>query len=529
MDKVLIADDEPGALKALKYLLDWESYGFTIAGEAANGREALDLLKDGDYALLVTDIRMPGIGGLDLIREVRSFSGIPILVMSGFGEFEYVKAGLRYGIKDYLLKPVTEEDMDRVLRDVREDLARERTLHRQLYHGMQAMRNQALRKWASGAMRAKDAEERFRLLELGLDPNRHAVCCLLAEMDFMDESDVSLTDAEIQIRRFAVLNIMEDVVGSGGYVFEQSEERYGVLLCGGRDGLNGEDALAAADALRSQVSRYAGVSVTIGIGDVVWPASQVARSYAVAERMLDRKFFAGQNAVIRSGSFDEEAADGGEADVRELQPLLDAVTAGDELQVHLCLKRQMERFAAGGRTPAQVRAFMLELLVLLFHLLMKEGHRPDRLFKTDPNDYKSLLEAKTIAQSFAYAERMCVEAIALRTASRPPKPVTTVQAVKDIVAAEFGSTAISLKAIAEQIYMNPAYLGQLFKTSEGVSFNDYLLRVRMEKAKELLRRTDKKAFEVATDVGYRELDWFYKKFKAYTGLSTGEYRSAQDR
>ncbi|MCC3376045.1 response regulator [Cohnella sp. REN36] len=529
MDKVLIADDEPGALKALKYMLDWESYGFAVAGEAGSGREALDLLKDGDYALLVTDIRMPGIDGLDLIREVRSFSGIPILVMSGFGEFDYVKACLRYGIKDYLLKPVAEEDMDRVLRDVRADLSRERTLHRQLYHGMQAMRHQALRQWASGAMRLRDAEDRFRLLELDLEPGRHAVCCLLVEMDFMDAADVSLTDEEIGLRRFAVLNVVEEMIGRDGYAFEQSEDRYGIVLYGEKEDLGAEAVLAAADALRTQVSRYAGVSITIGIGEVVRPACQVPRSLAVAERMLDRKFFAGPNAVIRSGSFDEEAPDGGETDVRELQPLLDAVAEGDGLRVHLLLKKQMDRFAAGAGTPAQVRSFMLELLVLLLHLLMKEGHRPERLFKADVNDGKRLLEAKTIDLAFAQAERMCLEAIALRAASQPPKPVTTVQAVKDIVASEYGSSAISLKAIAERIYMNPAYLGQLFKTNEGLSFNDYLLRVRMEKAKELLRRTDKKAFEVATDVGYRELDWFYKKFKAYTGYSTSEYRAAQER
>lgn len=525
MDKALIVDDEPGARKALKYLLDWETYGFEVAGEAANGREALERLAEGGYSLLVTDIRMPGIDGLELIRRVREASGIPILVMSGFDEFDYVKSCLKYGIKDYLLKPVAEEDLDRLLKDVREDLNRVRKLNRQLYHGMKAMRDQALRQWTSGAMRPQDAAERLRLTELPLDPERHAACCLLAEMDFMDEIDVCQTDETIQVLRFAVRNIMEEIVGAGGCVFELTEQRFGVLLYGEKDRLTMEDALAAANAMQDHVARYAKVSVTIGIGKLVWPAESVAQSYAVAERMLDRKFFAGGNAVIWKGTFDEEPTDDG---AHELQPLLDAVAAGDEKQMHLLLRRQMDRFAAGGVRPSRVRSYILELFVHLFHSLMKEGVRAESLFG-DGEASLAALEAKTISQLFAYAQTKCMEAIALRAASRPAQPVTTVQAIKNIVDAQYASGTISLKAISEQIYVNPAYLGQLFKAAEGMSFNDYLLRVRMEKAKELLRTTDKKVFEVATEVGYREIDWFYKKFKEYTGVSPSEYRAAKKR
>ncbi|WP_337912837.1 response regulator [Cohnella zeiphila] len=520
---MLIVDDEPGALKALKYLLDWESYGFEVAGEAANGREALDRLAEDEFSLIVTDIRMPGIDGLELIRRVRELSGIPILVMSGFEEFEYVKACLKFGIKDYLLKPVAEEDLGRLLQDVREDLNRVRKLNRQLYHGMKAMRDQVLRQWASGAMRTQDAEERFRLTELPLDPSRHAACCLLVEMDFMDETDVFLTDGTIQVLRFAVRNIMEEIVGDGGCVFELTDQRFGILLYEERDRLTAEDVLSVADGVQVHVTRYAKVSVTIGIGDIVWPASSIPRSFAVAEKMLDRKFFAGGNAVIWKATFDEETPGEG---TRELQPLLDAVACADEKQVHLLLKRQMERFAAGGARPAQVRSYMLELFVNLFHLLMKEGVRAESLFR-DGGGSLAALEAKTISQLFAYAQTKCTEAIALRAASQSPQPVTTVEAIKRIVDAEYGSGTISLKAISEQIYMNPAYLGQLFKSAEGMSFNDYLLRVRMEKAKELLRKTDKKVLEVAMDVGYRELNWFYKKFKEYTGVSTSEFRAVK--
>jgi len=528
--KVLLVDDEPGVLKALKYLVDWELLGFTAVDEAYGGREALRMMRESRYSLLITDIRMPGVSGLDLIRQVRDFSPIPTIVVSGFDDFGYVKECLKYGIKDYLLKPVTKEDLLRLLETVRDDAAREQTLNLQLFHGIQAMRDQTLRKWTNGAMRQTHAEEHFRLLEMSLRPSQHTACCVLAEMDFMDEEDPFRTDMEIQSRRFAVRNIMEEVIGANGCVYEQSESRFGIVLYGERGQLSViPDVLPLAEKLSFCVAEYAKVSVTLGIGEIADPATQIVKSFYTAEKMLERKFFAGQNTVIWSGTFQEEGMKSGDLTVlQELPPILDAVAESDSFLVHLLLQKQMERFAGGGKTRVEVRSFVLDLFVRLFHMLLKEGHRAESVLDAEYGDYTTILEAKSLGQLFAYAEQKCRQAIELRESAKQPPPVKAVEAVKHIVSTEY-SKNITLRTIAEQIYLNSAYLGQLFKANEGISFNDYLMRFRMEKAKQLLRSTELKAYEVAAEVGYRELDWFYKKFKEYAGVSTSEYRTSKGR
>jgi YesN/AraC family two-component response regulator len=107
--------------------------------------------------------------------------------------------------------------------------------------------------------------------------------------------------------------------------------------------------------------------------------------------------------------------------------------------------------------------------------------------------------------------------------NREPQAKQTIEQVKELARRQFHQN-INLRLIAGQIYMNSTYLGQLFKMHEGVSFQQYLLKLRMEHAKELLVNTDKRVYEIAAEVGYREMDWFYKKFREYTGKSPGEFR-----
>ncbi|MFD0714323.1 response regulator [Paenibacillus sp. GCM10027626] len=524
MLNVLLVDDEPGAIKAMKYLLDWEQHGFVVAGEAANGRQAIELLEQHVYALMVTDIRMPGLFGLELIKRIRQFSQIPIIVMSGYKEFDYVKECMKYGVKDYLLKPVAEEDLSRLLMTIKSEISHETLLHKQLYHGIPAMRDQMLKRWVHGYVRDEEIEDQFRMMYMNTE-GCSSVCCLVVEMDFMDTVDSFWTDSEIQIKRFAARNVMEEVIGSAGYLFEESEDRFGLVLLGD-DNTDERVVIAIAEAMRDNVINYAKVSVTIGIGDIVNAYKDAVKSFYSAEKMLERKFFLGQESIIASSAFAGEFRRNDLAGVQEVQHILQAVLHGEKEECRRLLQLQMERFAAAEASKSLVRSTVLELFAGLFHLVREKGGSLEKAFDSDRSDYRIIVDSKTMQQLFDYAAQRCIEVISLLDAAKPSQPATTMETVKKIVNDDYG-TNLSLKSIAEQIYMNPAYLGQLFKSNEGISFNDYLMRVRMERAKQLLRSTDKKVYEIALEVGYRELDWFYKKFKEYSGVSPSEYRAAQ--
>jgi len=521
---VLMVDDEPGALKAMKYLLDWERLGFTIAGEATGGNMALDMLRQGHYDLLITDIRMPGISGLELISRIRLNSRLPIIVVSGFEDFEYVKECLKYGVKDYLLKPVMEEDAERILTAVKNDISHDMIISRKLDLSASAARDHMLKRWTHGIMGADEAINQLLLWGITM-----AACssyrCMIVELDFQETLNAYMTEADIDLKRFAVRNVLEELLVGKGYMFEELPDRFGIVCFGESGTIEEAPSLELAGLLQESALKYAKMPITIGIGESVHLAEQVKKSFHSAKRMLDRKFLLGSLSIITGNSFGGAFPREESGDIQEVQSLINAVQEGDRERVIDLLHRQQDRLKAGDTPKPHVQSMVIDLLADLLRIAGKHasGQMPIAAVPTS-KDYLHIMESATIQRLFEFAADKCMQTIAVIEESKQTSFPTAAEQVKKILAADYTNN-ISLKSLAEQVHMNPVYLGQLFKASEGVSFNDYLMRLRMEKAKELLVRTDQKIYAIAYEVGYRQLDWFYKKFKEYTGHNASEYRS----
>ncbi|GAB6990733.1 response regulator [Paenibacillus pini] len=522
MHQVLLIDDEPGAIKTLKYLLDWNEYGFQIAGEAANGKQALELLNSKDFSLVISDIKMPVMDGLELVKEIRKFSRIPIIMMSGYAEFEYVKKCLEYGVKDYLLKPVDENEFLPLFQNIKLEIERLQWIDKQLYHGMQAMRDQILKKWTHGWIHAEDVVEHFPLVGMSGSPNS-AFCVLKVHMEFMDSLDIRLMESDVLLKRFAVRNIIEDVIGEQGYAFEENHDHVGVLLIGQRDGLSEEYVRAQAEQMRESIGQFAKVPVTIGVGSIVHTLQNVVESFHRADKMLDMRFLFGKNSVLS-----EEAAKRPDLEdsvtKRDISHIIDALKWNDTMEASQRLEDRW-RLLIRCHSEESMKAVALEMFVDLYRVVKESVYSLNHVFATPLQDFTMIMEAKTMEDLFLLVEERCLLVADHLNNRKQPQASQTIGTVKKLAQEQFAQQ-ICLKHIAEQVYMNPTYLGRLFKSEEGISFNEYLMKVRMEKAKTYLRNTSHKIYSIALEVGYTDVDWFCKKFKQYTGVSAGEFRSS---
>jgi len=421
MYDIMIVDDEPASRKALEYVLDWERHGFQIAGEASSGEEALAMMAGQSYALIVTDIRMPGMDGLELAERIRSASDVPILILSGYEDFEYARKAMRIGVEDYLMKPVEAAELVDKLAHIRRHLETKTLTEQRLYHALPVMRDQWLRHWAHGLLDDPKMLERLALPIPVQDSEAYSL--LLVELDVGPLAKYDRLGQDLKIRRFAVRNIMEELCGRHGAVFEESDARFGLIRMDRAEAMLKRQPADYARELREAVLRYAKEAVTVSVGPTVSASQQLVSSYLAALRLLEER--------------------------------------------SLPLPHERERAQGGGAAGILV---------------------------AQPLDF-----------------------------NREPQAKQLVEKVKRIARERYHQN-INLRLIAGKIYLNPTYLGHLFATQEGVSFSQYLLSLRMESAKRLLQRTDKKIYEIAPEVGYREIDWFYKKFRDYTGMSPGEYR-----
>jgi two-component system response regulator YesN len=533
MYDVLIVDDEPVARQSLRYLIDWEQYGFVIRAEAENGQQALSLLKEHTFSLVLTDIRMPIMNGLELIARMKSFAAdTDVVVLSGYDDFEYAREAMKLGVKEYLLKPVDEEDLIELLKRTAASIAEARLSERQHRLGMSAIRDQFLRKLTHGGMNSKEYEEQLSLLEMGRLPERY--CCLIVELDFVygkasfaSESESVLSERDVELKRYAARNISEEVTGGLGFLFEESEERYGILCAGEPGEVTPSTVRELAERLSRSVNQYAKETVTIGIGTIVDGFQDAPASFAAAEQALDRKFLTGAGTILEGRDNSLLGNDMNREQVQMLSAeLLESVRGGDSAAAHDTLAALWQSFQGGGVPANQAKLSVVELFVQLYRIVRESGASHEGLFDHALGDYESVMHCKTMSELLAITERKCEDVCALLMRGKELRPNKIVDEVKRLIQEQYGGN-VSLKSVAQQIYMNPNYLGKLFKATTAMTFNDYLLQTRMEKAKELLLQSDLKVYEIAGTVGYNELDWFYKRFKAYTGVSTSEYRSAR--
>ncbi|MDF2834999.1 MAG: response regulator [Paenibacillus sp.] len=523
MHEVLIVDDESIARASLTYLIDWETYGFAITAEASNGQQALNLIRERYFSLVVTDVRMPVMDGLAFIAELRAFSDVPVIILSGYEDFEYARQGIKMGVQDYLLKPVDEDDLIEVLKRIEGQLAQRYLKGRQLDRGLSVLQEQFLRKWTSGGMKpGKEFEEQAKLVGWTAPEGRYG--CLIVELDRVPMDDNAWSPEGHELRKFSVRNIITEIAGPDSYAFELTEDRLG-LLCALSGVSGGESSwLELASKLSEAVADYGKQTVSIGVGSIADAADQVPASLAAAEKALDGKFLTGKASILTAHTFESSIAD--LASMRVLgAELLDVIRTYRTSQIPRVLQRIWDGLREGNVPQAKAKPFVLELLLQLFRTLKEAGADEDSVFDHEYGDYDFVMKSKSMEELQVFMERKCAEAAALLLRLKEVQPNQSIEEIKAWVAEHYGSN-ISLRTIAGQMYMNPAYLGQLFKSHVDMTFNDYLLKVRMDKAIELLLRTDKKVYEIAGEVGYKQLDWFYKRFKAYTGISAGEYRAS---
>ncbi|SFB27255.1 two-component system, response regulator YesN [Cohnella sp. OV330] len=560
MYSVLIVDDEPLARQSLRYLLDWKSLGYQIAAEAADGAEALAVMKAQPISLVLTDIRMPVMNGLAFVERLREFSEAAVVILSGYDDFEYARQGMKMGVKDYLLKPVDEDDLEALLRRVSAELAARSRLDRRQHLGESMQREQLLRRWTLGQA-GKDELEALRDL-LPWQDRDGLYACLLIEMDFVYGGGAALTERDIALKRFAVQNIAEEICMGTGALFEVSEDRYGIVLrVDGRPGGAGDEerqaseagetdpskgaepwgtgAIAEADRtaealavrIAESVALYAKETVTVGVGHAVAEPLRTAESFAAAEEALAAKFLQGGGAVLRRL---EPPADVGDAEGRPAEPVkafmallervLAAVRSQDRAATEQALAGLRQALPHSGMSAGAMRTAILYALVQLFQLLKEQGADTTPLFAREIGDYGRIMASKTADELLRFAEGKYIGVLEQLARMRAVKPNRVIAEAKAMIDAHYGEN-LSLRSIADRVFLNPNHLGKLFKSVTGLSFNDYLLQVRMEHAKRMLRETDLKVYEIASSVGYTELDWFYKRFKAFTGVSAGEYRA----
>lgn len=506
MYSVLLVDDEPYALEGLQLLIDWEKHGFRVAGVCSDGEEASRLIKHSPPDLVVTDIRMPVMDGLQLISQTRLDGNgrTKFVVMSGYNDFEYARRALQLGVSHYLSKPIISGEADEVLDK----------LHAALDEAGQL---QLVRDYADRYV----LEHALSVLVYGETP----------EMEDMQVLNRLANEAHewlyihIEVNESDLLSAVEAAKGANAawgvsHLINHDRHSFG-LVCGLRpcDSTVGKEA---ADTLYTRIQPAVEGPISMTVGKAEPELCHISESYRSAMQAREFRFFNRNPKLVYYEDLKEQTLGFSAVLWGYADRIVEAIEASNDREISEQVEATFQHAESTLTMPSLVCAFTMHVMQQCSGLMKDlggDGHllmeRCGRLALEISG--KPLQDIKAALLSFC---RVCGEELAVLHSKQTGG---TLAKVEDYLQLNF-RTSLTVKEIAEQFYMNPVYLGQAFSKKYGVGIPDFIHLLRMEEAKELLRNNELTGSAIAEQLGYCSYQHYLKQFEKRVGMKPAEYK-----
>lgn len=499
--KVIIADDELQIRTGLRSIVPWASLGFVVVGCYADGESVLEHMNREPADLLLMDVCMPRFSGLDVVRQARQNGWQCVCVLiSGYQEFDFARQAVSLGVTEYLLKPTRLQELKQVLKRVTLELEK--------------MRSRSLREAGEGHRISELihmlSSQFLNDLYMGVYWEEKAILAQMSRIyGLSEERRVLLTEWRMERNEELAEEELTDALN------KLLEESIGTVRAGLAN-MRGDQlsiALLYADGDKQDAYGHAVKSVMQQAGDLL----DITFSLSSQEHFDTVTAFATRKKKTlhaADGALQAELDAESIAHCQESQRLLVGYVCDGEGEKARALMRQLvERLSTLDRGLA--RSVLIDIVATSQERLRQLHYLPADM---TPPRYARLLEGMNPCQ-------WCDEMVRawMQSLERPGGHSSMIRRVKAYVEEEYANGP-SLERAAERAFLNPVYLSRLFKQETGENFTDYLLRVRMRKAKLLLLQPELKIYEVGQLVGYKTVRYFYKAFRGYVGCTPNEWR-----
>ncbi|KNY25660.1 response regulator transcription factor [Pseudobacteroides cellulosolvens] len=518
MYKVFIADDDPAIVRGLMNIIDWEEYGLDTPETACNGLEAWKLIESSTPDILITDIKMPYMNGLELISRVKQIKPYThFIVLSGYDDFEYLKKSIKLGIENYILKPVNVEELSSTLVNVLEKLQNSRLCPTHFERDKDIIRNNVLYRLVAGSISEEELNE--RLLHLNIKLNGPYTVCVFRAIESKTGQTVS---GEIMSGVEKVCSRIIEKHGLG-LTFRSPEGGTLLLICSNKEPL---ESIMLRDVLHEcmmEVKNSYCINLFITVGSYENNWRLLEKSYKKAMELQQYSIILPLDSILDS----EIEKDICEIEIKEIlsfNEMIRFIASKDIEGLLSYIDGIFGRIAnMKGITPHFVQNTSVEILFSIINIVMNtpEGSNVlDQEFNKPVSDIFNLQSLEDIVVFTKDKAKRIVQHLFYKQENLHPIIKRAMEHIKINY-----SKDISLKCMAHDFNINANYLGRLFKEELGVYFTDYVNTIRVEKAKELLLTTNKSTREISMEVGYSDPNYFYSLFKKYTGISPSEFKN----
>lgn len=548
--KVFLVEDEYAIREGIKKSVDWEKNGFELVGEAGDGEVAFPKIVKSKPDILITDIRMPFMDGLELSKLVKKeLPDIRIVVLSGYDDFNYAKEAISIGVDEYILKPVSGDNLMEELGRIAESIKvkkQEQELRSKYIRDREEIRILEQQKFLHDVIGGKmSMGESLELgKELGIDITAAYYATVLMQVfpknvQSIDAEEYSSSKEATYVKLREIYNDKEHV-----YLYEQ----VGDVLCFLERADDEEDIKknirTGIDDIKQMISEYDDLMFFISVGKIVNRIRDVNSSYTDASKKFAERYMYTDSFVFYEES--EGDKEGIREDVRgDRKDSSSGNLDINSLDVSMLSKKTVYHFLRNGTLSEiddlvneyfesmggeAIESIMLRQYVLMESMLSAVafletfGMNKENISETLGDLSNPMQYAESVDSAKDYIRELLTCLIEYRNQMSDKRYIEIIDKAKEYIQDNYKNDDMSLQTVASYVNVSSNHFSAIFRRETGDTFIDYLTTVRMDKAKDLLTCTSMKTSDVGFEVGYRDPHYFSYIFKKTQGMSPKEYR-----
>ena len=524
---LLLVDDEEEVIQIIMKKIDWESLGFTVAGYANNGVKALEMMEELQPDVVITDIKMPYMDGMELSQRIKEeFPATKILIFTGFDEFEYAREAIHLEVEEYILKPLNSVELTEILSRLKNKLDQEisekrnvEILQKYYLDSLPLLQVDFYTALLEERIRADEVPQYLTDYQISFDGAYH--CCAVVHT-----SSRQVPEGMTPKLLFAAVQKL---------VKERLEERWRakcftylgntILLVQMESGNEVSELTDECDRFCRYTKRMIGAVVTVGIGKVCENIYELSESYHSAREAVSYRVIYGACRAINIREIAPvEARKPAISNGTEMADLLKMIRLGTEQDIKEAVDIYLDHTMFPEKSLKYHHVTVMELISGLYRFAVNNDVSAEDLFGDMKGLYGDLLEM----EPGTLRKWLLEKSLSLReeiVSARSQSARNFIDSAKEYVRNYYGEEDLSLNQMCEVLGVSNSYFSSVFKKETGNSFIGYLTDYRMEKASRLLLETNEKSYIIARSVGYTDANYFSYVFKKKFGVSPSKYRT----
>ena len=535
MYKLLIVDDEYWVRKRLLTTIDWKSLGICEVWDAEDGKEALGICIQNEPDIIVTDINMPELTGIELMQALNESALYPrIILISGFNEFEYARSAIKMGVVDYLLKPIDENELKNIIKNIIEDFEnqkQEKEMFKTLVDYSGEIRKRVLADLLTGKMEQPNSSISRLKNFLGIDFPYASATCMIAHSNSVLNADKN-DYVEDTLISFSISNILGDILPLyvQHFFLLPVEDLNVVVLFSEKTGESLQKTIQdIVKCANSQLEKLFNINVAFAVGEEVSGILELNKSFKSAKYTINSFNFNDWNNILNYG----KSGINENLDIQNvyfdynLKTIAADIKNCDKSAACLDLKILLDEFLKQNNqspTSLQIKLFHINVMNTLFKECLVSGPPSEEFLNFCMDSLDDIGAFFTPEKLMSGLENIVDFLMTQYSEFIGNKRHWLFDQITQYIKENFTSQ-LTMKGVASKFFLNPCYFCKIFKNETGMTFTHYLMRLRIEEAKKLLS-SNKKMYDIAAAVGYDNVQYFSTIFKEIEGITPSQYRNS---